>query len=535
MGAATTILTAVFRYRRVILVAALALLLVLAECTARQNTDNTCGTAGPAISANGLLYPVDPSTPITSGYRTPSRPDHRGVDFGVPEGTPIHALADGTVIAAQDHGVQGFGGWVVLSHVINGQQMSTVYGHINPGGVHVTVGQQVRAGDVIASSGNAGESSGPHLHFELWNGDRLRGGTGTDPTPVLNSIKNSTATSGGNTTDQADEAAPGAADAVTRNAAIIIRAGRADGVPDDAIVIALAVGLVESGMHNWASAAVPESQRYPNDGVPPGDADSVGVLQQRPSQGWGSVKDLMNPEFQAHNFFTRLMASDWQHKSFTDAAADIQRPREDLRGLYGQREAEARALFARVSGHMPADSGQGCSPATSTPGTPAPTGSTKGPAIVAAARKQIGLPYIWGCGNIDGPTGGGFDCSGLVLYAVHAATGITLPHTSNDQFRLGDPVPVSPTGPTRKEPDMSSAEPGDIVFFGLGTDAEHEGVYVGTVQGTPTMVHSPDFGQSVVQTPVTAGGTVVGVRRYTNTDPNSTSTGALAAMQKESR
>ena len=67
-------------------------------------------------------------------------------------------------------------------------------------------------------------------------------------------------------------------------------------------------------------------------------------------------------------------------------------------------------------------------------------------ALIAAAASQIGLPYVWGGGNFEGPTGGGFDCSGLVLYAAYQASGgqIRLPHYSG---RRSTPGVASP-GPT---------------------------------------------------------------------------------------
>ncbi|WP_280382122.1 peptidoglycan DD-metalloendopeptidase family protein [Nocardia wallacei] len=528
-------LMALLRYRRIILAVVLVLLLLIAQCSARDKDNNACGP--PPGSVGGLVYPVDPSTPISSGYGPRDGGFHHGVDFGVPQGTPVYALADGTVTAAQDQGVQGFGGWVVLSHVIDGRPMSSVYGHIDPGGVHVEVGQQVRAGDVIASSGNAGESSGPHLHFELHDSpDRIRQSNPVDPTPLLDRIKNGETTSDNADSDQRAATATPRSEAVDRNAVQVIEVGRAAGASDEAIVIALAVGLVESEMLNLASEAVPESKLYPNDGVAPGDADSVGVFQQRPSQGWGAVDDLMDVRHQADTFFQRLLASDWQHKSFTEAAADIQNPRKDLRGKYGAREDEARELFARLAGHAAAG-GRGCSPTPTTP--PVPEGGD-GDTIVAAARAQIGRPYLWAGGNESGPTGDppGFDCSGLTLYAVHAGTGLQLPHYTGDsrqpgQFQQGQAVAFTPA--TEAKPaDLSQAQPGDLVFFGAGTDADHVGIYTGTVNGVAMMVHAPDDGTSVVEVPVTDGGELIGVRRFTTANPKSdTATGDSAARRTE--
>ncbi|MCK0089564.1 M23 family metallopeptidase [Rhodococcus sp. HNM0563] len=99
---------------------------------------------------------------------------HAGVDIAGPIGTPILAVADGEVI---DSGpASGFGMWIRLLHA---DGTVTVYGHINDS--LVTVGQKVMAGDQIATMGNRGFSTGPHLHFEV----HLNGVDKIDPIPWL--------------------------------------------------------------------------------------------------------------------------------------------------------------------------------------------------------------------------------------------------------------------------------------------------------------------------------------------------------------
>ncbi|MFE4461626.1 peptidoglycan DD-metalloendopeptidase family protein [Nocardia tengchongensis] len=512
-----TAVIALYRYRRAILITILLLMLVLAQCSkANDKNKSNCGQT-PSVSVGGLSYPVDTSTPITSGYRTADRPDHRGVDWGVPVGTPVHALADGTVTAAQDTGVSGFGGWVVISHVIDGKAMSTVYGHMNPGGVLVTVGQQVKAGDVVANSGNSGQSTGPHLHFELWNGDRLARGTDTDPTPILDRIKNGqtgTTTASGQAGNQQAAAVTTAQD---RNASTVIAVGQQLGAADEAIVIALAVGLVESELRNLASDAVPESRGYPNDGVEPGDHASIGIMQQQADMGYGTVAEIMDPAHAATEFYKRLLATSWQNKSVTEAAADVQKPRADLRGKYGAREAEARTRFSRLAGHAAIGGKGNCNPANGNSGT------GTGNAIVAAARSQIGRPYVWGGGDTNGPTSGGFDCSGLTLYAVYTGTGTSLPHFTGDsthpgQLQQGQAVT-----------DINAAQPGDLVFFGSGSDATHVGIYTGTTGGVPQMVHAPTEGQNVTEAPVSAGGSLISIRRFAQSATTTTTTAPAPA------
>lgn len=86
---------------------------------------------------------------------------HNGIDIAVPEGTPVKAVADGTVVYA---GLRSGYGWTVLLEHDNG--MVTLYAHNSKNGVDV--GQAVRKGDTISSAGSTGRSTGPHVHFEAW-------------------------------------------------------------------------------------------------------------------------------------------------------------------------------------------------------------------------------------------------------------------------------------------------------------------------------------------------------------------------------
>ncbi|MFC5057745.1 M23 family metallopeptidase [Saccharothrix xinjiangensis] len=89
---------------------------------------------------------------------------HYGIDIAGPIGTPILAAADGVVIEAGQ--ASGFGLWVRVEHA---DGTVTVYGHVDT--YSVQEGQRVRAGEQIARMGNRGFSTGPHLHFEVWDAD----------------------------------------------------------------------------------------------------------------------------------------------------------------------------------------------------------------------------------------------------------------------------------------------------------------------------------------------------------------------------
>jgi murein DD-endopeptidase MepM/ murein hydrolase activator NlpD len=99
---------------------------------------------------------------FTSGYGGRWGVFHWGIDLANSIGTPILAAADGVVVESGP--ASGFGLWIRIRH---SDGATTVYGHINRS--LVTEGQKVRAGQEIAEMGNRGNSTGPHLHFEVWN------------------------------------------------------------------------------------------------------------------------------------------------------------------------------------------------------------------------------------------------------------------------------------------------------------------------------------------------------------------------------
>ncbi|TKG67689.1 M23 family metallopeptidase [Prauserella endophytica] len=101
---------------------------------------------------------------FTSGFGARWGTTHYGIDIANSIGTPIVAAADGTVIEAGS--ASGFGLWV---RVQMDDGTVHVYGHVND--YYVSVGQRVKAGEQIAEMGNRGQSTGPHLHFEVWTSD----------------------------------------------------------------------------------------------------------------------------------------------------------------------------------------------------------------------------------------------------------------------------------------------------------------------------------------------------------------------------
>jgi peptidoglycan DL-endopeptidase CwlO len=145
----------------------------------------------------------------------------------------------------------------------------------------------------------------------------------------------------------------------------------------------------------------------------------------------------------------------------------------------------AMAAAAPAPAALPPGDGQ--------PGGPGPgagPGSGQGAIAVQAALTQVGAPYSWG-----GAAPGGFDCSGLVMWAFQQA-GIALPHSSQALAHGGQPV------------SLSDLQPGDVLTF--YSDASHAGLYI----GDGLMVHSSTYGVPVRVVPMNSSGPIYDARRY---------------------
>ncbi|MGK5741505.1 C40 family peptidase [Micromonospora sp. URMC 103] len=277
------------------------------------------------------------------------------------------------------------------------------------------------------------------------------------------------------------------------NAAVIVTVGAQLKVPPRGWVIALATAMQESTLRN----------------LPGGDRDSVGLFQQRPSQGWGTPAQLRDTGYAATRFYQGLLAVDgWQGMAVTDAAQAVQR--SAYPGAYAKWEDDAIALIRVLTGGTSAgpvaadleqamsnplcllDSGDGQLGGEQ---VPLPDGFTLPPStplpVVTAigwALAQRGSPYTFG-GDCTAPHSGiparQCDCSSLMQQAYRAA-GITLPRTTADQVHAGQPVT-----------DLGALRAGDLLFIpgSRGTTARpgHVGLYL----GSGLIVQAPHSGDVV--------------------------------------
>ena len=124
--------------------------------------------------AGTIAFPV-PDYKVTSQWGMRNGRMHRGTDFvSNTADKSIIAPANGVVLHVK-YGVRAAGNQVVVAHKINGEAISTVYSHMEADSIIVEEGQLLKTGDKIADIGNAGRSTGPHLHFEVWYGSQYQG------------------------------------------------------------------------------------------------------------------------------------------------------------------------------------------------------------------------------------------------------------------------------------------------------------------------------------------------------------------------
>ncbi|MCM1967964.1 C40 family peptidase [Streptomyces sp. G1] len=278
------------------------------------------------------------------------------------------------------------------------------------------------------------------------------------------------------------------------NAKTIQATGVAMKVPVRGQIVALATALQESGLLN----------------LDYGDRDSLGLFQQRPSQGWGTPEQVRDPVYASTRFYEGLSkVSGWESMTITQAAQAVQR--SGFPDAYAKWEPLATALQTAITAALSSGGAAGPTGGTAGPTVPArrcgtggdgtafgpiPPGSLpNGYTIPADAPKavqtairwglgQLGTPYQWG-GTCDDPRGPDpmtrCDCSSLMQMSYKAG-GVSLTRTTYTQVNEGKAVSVD------------ALQPGDLLFTrGTAAVPEHVGMFI----GSGLVLHAPRTGDVV--------------------------------------
>ncbi|MFI8880267.1 C40 family peptidase [Streptomyces sp. NPDC055243] len=264
------------------------------------------------------------------------------------------------------------------------------------------------------------------------------------------------------------------------NAQTIVAAGIGLDVPKRGQIVALATAMQESTLRNLGS----------------GDRDSLGLFQQRPTQGWGTAQQIRDPVYASEKFYQALLkVNGWQQMTVTQAAQAVQASGHP--NAYAQWEDLATALQKAIAATFP-NAGKDtpskdankeaerampdCAPAKDGSGFGRiPEGSVpkgykipkdaapKARKALNWAMRQLGTQYQWGgsCTDSHGPDPmGRCDCSSLMQQA-YAHTGVTLTRTTYTQVSEGKAV------------SRNKLQPGDLIFSrGTASRPEHVGMYM---------------------------------------------------------
>lgn len=247
-----------------------------------------------------------------------------------------------------------------------------------------------------------------------------------------------------------------------QNAGTIVATGQQLSVPGRGLVIAVATALQESGLRN----------------LDYGDRDSVGLFQQRPSSGWGTVAELTTPAIAATKFYQALLAvPGWESMPLTQAAQAVQHSAFPL--AYAKWEPLATSLVRSAVGNI----SLGCTDVLT---SSLPDGAIG--VMLRAALEQQGKPYVWGATGPDA-----FDCSGLYVYAWRQAGYQVVVRTAAQMWSLATEV------------RPGSEQPGDILFGEFGARGPGPG-HMMIVVRPGLAVQAPSTGDVVKMTQYTADG-----------------------------
>ena len=239
-------------------------------------------------------------------------------------------------------------------------------------------------------------------------------------------------------------------------AQIYVAIGKQIGVPRDGQIIGIMMALQESGLRVLANTNVPASLLIRHDGVG-SDHDSLGTAQQRPTAGWGTIEQLMDPNYNARAFYGGptgpnhgsplglLDIPAWQSLDKGAAAQAVQI--SAFPELYARWEPEATAIVDALAGGTAPSSCNSLPNGSTSPGLPTNLSQIR-KNILHFTQEGLGGTYVWG-----GTAFKAWDCSGYVQW-IYKQVGINLPRVDQwtvghqtDNPQPGDLVVQNPQGP----------------------------------------------------------------------------------------
>jgi cell wall-associated NlpC family hydrolase len=295
-----------------------------------------------------------------------------------------------------------------------------------------------------------------------------------------------------------------------KNAAIIVAVGQQRHIPVRGWVIALATAMQESSLRNLGNLGAHN------------DHDSLGLFQQRPSQGWGTPAQILDPVYATTQFYNHLLqVPNWQDLPLTVATQRVQRSAHPDAVVKWEDDAImlVNSVGPGITGMMPVDFTQWLNTCSAFGGDGLPgIGSASLPpnfslplntpaAVTMAiywALAQLGTPYAFGGDCTDSHSGNPArecDCSSLVQQAYRNA-GVNLPRVTDDQQHAGTKVA-----------GVADLLPGDLIFIpgsdGTMDDPGHVGLYI----GGGLLIQAPHTGDVVKLTKASSFNPIATIRR----------------------